>query len=277
MITVISLGTPACNVARELEAYSVYQVHKIDDEDLKKQKGFHKIPRLPRPEDYEGENFRVPAFLKKVSGDVLFMVSGSSRVSAASLVILEQLKQKCKISVLYMKPNEALISEESKIQSRVVGGILQEYARSGIFEKMFLVCNATMEGLIGPSTIYEVNDKINQMISYNLYMLGYLQNSKPLRSTISVLPTAARICTLGVFNCETAETFLFFPLDIANYVRYYYSIPKEALATVKGLLSDKTKILPPSTTAQKVSYGIYESASPDEYGVTVAYSLKIQN
>ena len=96
METVIALGTVACNVARKLENCDEYDVYKIDHEESGEE-NYLQIGDFEDPEEYEKNPPSFKNFLKKASGDTLFIVSGASRPAGASLVILEYLHKKCKI------------------------------------------------------------------------------------------------------------------------------------------------------------------------------------
>ena len=138
METIIALGGVGCKIAREFEKFEEYKVYKIDTEDSD-EKNYLKVTKRDAPEQYENHPPKVKSFLKPVSGDVLFIVCGASIVSATSLVVLEQIKDKCNINILYIRPEMSLMSEMRTLQERVVFNVLQQYTRSGVFNKMYLV------------------------------------------------------------------------------------------------------------------------------------------
>lgn len=79
--------------------------------------------------------------------EVLFVCVGSSEITGCALKVLEEIKDK-KITVLYIRPDLTFLNEKAKIQERIVYNIFQEYARSGLFEKIFLFDNLVLEKVI---------------------------------------------------------------------------------------------------------------------------------
>ena len=272
MINIVALGTPACKLAKEFESYKEYTLYTVDDE----QSADLVLPSGLTPEEYESKEIKIPTSLKRLKGEALFIVAGSSAVSTFSLKLLECLSKKCNIKVVYLCVEDKFLSDVKIKQSRVVKGVLQEYARSGIFEELSLISNSVMEELVGPSTIYEIYDKVNQMIAYNYHMINVLDNLDPLISTFGRRADTSRIVSYGVFDCEKGEIFSFFPLDFPHEIRYYYSIPKKQLESEKDLVKNRTSNLAVVEGGPRVSYAFYESSLDAPYGVVLQYSSKIQ-
>ena len=105
METVIGLGKTGCSVADEFAAYEQYQIYKIDTGlDGFQEDGVYNFPKQPGPEEYERNCPDLKNFFDDCSGDILFIVDGSEEISAASLAILENLKDKdAHVNVLYVK------------------------------------------------------------------------------------------------------------------------------------------------------------------------------
>ena len=102
MDTVIGLGGIGCRIASRFESYPQYKVYKIDTLESS-EKNYFRIEKKGRPEDYEANSPKVKTFLRRVSGEVLFILSGSSSAAAASLAILEQIHRKAEINILYIQ------------------------------------------------------------------------------------------------------------------------------------------------------------------------------
>jgi hypothetical protein len=271
MSTIIGLGSAGCNIADEFAKYPQYHVYKIDA-------GLHgencfDFPEQPDHENYEKNCPPMDEFFKDVSGEVLFILGGSGTISGASLRILAHLKH-CKVGILYIKPDYELLSETKRLQERVVFGILQEYARSGVFERIYLVLNQKLEEVLGEVPIAEYYDKLNSLLVTTIHMLNIFKNTEPVTNTFSVPVPSARILTLGVFSPETGEEKMFFPLDIEREKRYYYGINEEVLKTDGSLFKKiKERIKEEKTRA---SYGIYQTQYNKNYGYIISYSSKIQ-
>ena len=132
-----------------------------------------------------------PGYLKilpKIQKDVTFFVCGASGSSALSLRLLESLdKRGVKIKVVYFMPALDFLSEEQRLQERAVRNILQEYARSGLFEDITLVSNKTIEGILGEVSVFDYYNQINKAFCDTYHMIETFKNTKPIMSTFSRL------------------------------------------------------------------------------------------
>ena len=138
-----------------------------------------------KPEDYENKFPNLKrALLKGVNGQTL-LITSCGFVSGASLRLLEQLKDKCQISALYIKPDGASLSKEKSLQDNLVFNVMQEYARSGILERLYIVDNVKLSDIAGDTTVREYYNKINELISSTLHMINVFENSKAVMSTFS--------------------------------------------------------------------------------------------
>ena len=113
MKAIIGLGQAGCNIADEFAKYPEYDIYKIDV-DIKG-KNCYSIKKQDRPELYEKACPNLKTFFKNIKGEVLFVTS-CGYTSGAALRILEQIKNKCNISILYVKPDISLLSDTKKLQ-----------------------------------------------------------------------------------------------------------------------------------------------------------------
>jgi hypothetical protein len=279
MENIVCLGTPACNIGRMLEKYNQYKVYCIDDEG-RRRKAFYKMPKEDTPEKYE-ENYdsEIDKFLAPVKKTVTLFVCGASLISGSTLRMLQSLTTRCKkIEIVYIKPETSLLSETKKLQERVVYNILQQYTRSGVFSKMYLVSNESISSFLPDVPLVEHYSKINEIIVSTYHMINIFNNSKSVVDTFSTPRPTSRICTLLVFDPAAAtEEKMFFSLENSTEVRYYYGIPDENLKEEKDLyrkiLNQMKKRL---DIFSKVSYGIYETGYEKKIGYGVAYTNIIQ-
>ena len=79
-----------------------------------------------------------------MSDEILFVIGGGGKYQSAALSILKQLKNH-KINILYIKPDVAFLGQQSLMLDNLVFNVFQEYARSGVFERLYVVDNACME------------------------------------------------------------------------------------------------------------------------------------
>ena len=264
MTTAIGLGNAGCNIVDLLSKYPQYSCYKFDV-GLKKTKYNFPLKEVEKLEDYEQKMPSPRAFLKNVSGDVLFIMSGGGKVSSCALRILEAIK-KNKITVLYVRPELTQLSDTQATLERMTYGILQEYTRSGLFDNLILVSNSEIDRILGGLTIKEYESGINQTLASTLHMINVYKNTTPLVSTFDKKPDGVRISTIGVCDPETNEEKMFFSLDNVSDIDYYYAFDKGEIETNNNLLSEvKNNINEKKEVAKRVTYGVYETEYKQNY------------
>ena len=291
METIIGLGQVGCNIADEFAKYDQYEVYKIDagdhDEGVDwswasydvegeinnhQKKGVYKLPRQQSPEEYEKLCPNMNNFFKEVKGPILFIVGGSATIAGASLKILESVKSQ-EVSVLYIRPEIELLSQIKSVHEWVMFNILQEYARSGLFKRIYLVSNSEVEKHLGEVPVIGYYERLNEMIVSTFHMMNVYNHNKAVVSNFSAPDDINRISTIGIANGEDGEKKLFYPLDKIEELRYYYAINKKKLEE-KGDLFKKIKEQIKSDV--KTSYGIFATNYEQDYVYTVAHTSEIQ-
>jgi len=275
--TIIGLGHAGCSIVDKLSSYPQYKTYKIDT-NLEKAPRCYPFPKYNHPEEYEKKCPSLKGFFKSVKGNVLFITS-CGFISAASLKILEQIKDKCNISVLYIQPNRTLLSELKLLNDNTIFHILQEYARSGLFQRVYLVSNVELSKIIGDVPLREYYDKLNELIATTIHMINVFDNSDSEISTFTQLFDSARISTFSIVDYEKNEEKMFFDLDIPRDKRYYYAVPETILQTDKTLLKKITEQLKrlKKNDKIKVSYGIFSTSYEDIYVYGLLNSSVVQN
>ena len=107
-------------------------------------------------------------------------------------------------------PEIEVLSEEKTLHERAVRGILQNYARSGIFEKICLVSNVYLENLAGSTNVFDYYSQINRVFTSSYYMIDVFKNTKPITSTFKRPKDSCRITTIGLGSLDK-EDLIFFP------------------------------------------------------------------
>jgi hypothetical protein len=273
--TIIGLGNAGCNIAEKFMQYPQYNVYRIDAEKRKGPK-FKKVPECSSHEEYEASCPSMKRFFKDAKPPYLFIVSGGSTISGASLRILQQLDSK-EINILYIKPDISLLPHVKQLEERVVFNVLQEYTRSAVFKKIFIVSNAQLEEVLGEVPIVGYYDKLNDILVNTTHMINVFNNTKPVMGTLSETLEVARISTLGLVDIETGEKKLFYPLQTPREMLYYYSIDHEQLENDGTLLRKFVKQVKDSSRPDtRVSYGIYSNNYKQNYGYIVLFASSIQ-
>ena len=273
MDTIIGLGAAGCNIADEFAKYSQYKIYKIDNGlDGLRQEGVYDMPWQDSVERYEERCPDMTNFFKNVSGEVLFVVGGSGNISGAALSILQHLKH-CDINVLYIRPEIELLSTLKSRHEWVTFNVLQEYARSGVFKRIYLISNPFLEKNIGGAPVVGYYDRLNNMIVSTMHMINIYNHNEPVNSTFSEPEDMCRISTIGLSDLEKNEKKWFFSLDNVEEMRYYYAINIEELENNSELfktIRDQVK------GEKKAGYSIYSTNYEQNFVYTVSYTSEIQ-
>ena len=275
MDILIGLGSAGYKLTNAFAKHPQYKVITIDHEE----DSTIRVPKYDHPEEYENNFPDLSNQLKDIEGEILFIVAGSSIISGASLRVLEQLHGKNDISILYIHPDIETLSDTRRLQTSAVFGVLQQYARSGVFKHFYAIDNQKIDKILGGAPIMGYYDSLNEVIVATIHMINIFIHSKPVVGTLSNPKNICRISTFGILNPETGEESPFFSLDNAKEKRYYYAIPETELKTDKTLMS---KIMSqvkdtPQEKDVKVSYGVFSTQYSDKYAYFIESTSEIQN
>lgn len=276
MDTIIGLGNAGCNLAEEFLQYPQYKVYQIDSEKRKTEANFKKMVARDSHELYEEKCPSMKSFFKNVKGSVLFIIGGSGDISGACLKILSYL-QHCKINILYIKPDLAVLPVKKKIQNKIVFQILQQYARSALFEKMYIADNAKLESILGEVPVIGYYDKLNSLLASTVHMLNVYSNINSVMNTFTPSGPTSRISTLGILDPETGKEQLFYDLEYPREKLYFYAINHDKLLSDNSLMRTITGQVKNKTEENvQISYGIFSTNYEEDYGYTIAHATYIQ-
>ena len=272
-MVIIGLGKAGCHIAKAFSKFPQYQTLGIDtaeDADITiRQKASH--------EDYDAEFPNLRRRMKLRSDDILLVLAGSGAISGGVLRLLEQLKPN-PITVLYIQPDLTLASERQRIQEKIVRNVLQEYARSGQLENIWLVDNQCIERGIGDVSILGYHDILNQAVVNTVHMINIFNNSDPVIGSVIEPSLLSRIATIGIVDMETEEEKWFYNLTHARDVVYYYGINEKEL-TEDGTLFKKITNYVKSRVENglNVSYGVFKTTYEQKYCYCIKYSSMVQS
>ncbi len=278
MQNIVGLGSAGCNIAKSFQKYPEYTIRTIDCIEPSGPEHF-RIKKCDSHEEYEMAVPDMSDFFSHIKSrdEVLFVIGGSGEISGASLAILQQMSH-AKLHILYVKPDATLLSELGMLRERLVYNVLQEYARSGKFERMIIIDNQKLDETIGGAPVIGYYDELNRMIVSTIHMINVFDHSEPEIGTISTPLEVSRIISIGMMNVENGEEKLFFPLTSPREKSYYYAINHEELKENKELYKNitvqmKNKV---EQSGVKVTYGIYSTNYNSNYCYVVARSSMIQ-
>ena len=274
---VIGLGKAGCNIAKTFSKFPQYKTYGIDtneDADIT-------IRKKDSHEDYDASFPNLKRKLKFTNEEVLLITAGSGRISGGALQLLSQLKNNA-LSVVYIQGDLSIMSEVQKQQDKVVSNILQEYARSGLLERIILVSNSMLERSIGDMAIVGYYDTLNQAIVNTVHMINVFRHTEPIIGNFITPLNISRIATVGIVDIESdeeeSEEKWFYDLTNVRDVVYYYGINEKDLKN-DGTLFRKINYFVKSKIDENlnVSYGVFETSYEQKYCYCIKYSSMVQS
>tara|TARA_Y100000310_G_scaffold341949_1_gene443034 strand:+ start:8769 stop:9611 length:843 start_codon:yes stop_codon:yes gene_type:complete len=270
---IVGLGKVGCNIAKAFSKFPQYETYGIDttkDADIT-------IGARNNHEEYDEHFPNLKKKFKFKNEDVCVILCGMGNISGGSLRLLEQLNTN-HLTVLYVQPDLTLASEIQRKQERIVRGVLQEYARSGMLERIYLVDNQMIEKGISEIPIRGYYEVLNQAIVNTLHMINVFMNSEPVVGSYVNPSEISRIATLGILDVEKEEEKWFYNLTSPRDVVYYYGINEEELRENGSLFKTITDYVKAQVTnGVSVSYGVFETTYEQKYCYCIKYSSVVQS
>ena len=173
---------------------------------------------------------------------------------------------------MYVVPHQTELVGDKKLQNNLLFNVFQEYARSTLFERIYLLDNQKMSDIIGPVPIMKRWESLNNLIASTYHMINVFEHTQPILTTITNRIKTARISTLGLLDEENNQEKMFFELDIPREKNYYYGVPNKQLEEDASLMEViqtnlKTNI---EHDKMKITYSVYST----EYDKLLAYCEK---
>lgn len=278
MISIFGIGDAGSNVAALFENHKEYNVFLFSSTQ-ENTKYSRKLPRLSTHEECEDHAPKLSSYktLTAVQDRVQVFVCGSSFSANYTLAILEQVRDR-KIDIFYIKPDVDLLIGNTKLQERAVFGILQQYARSGLFNSFTIFSNPDIERTIGEIPIKKYFETLNKSIYYATHYLNVFEHTSPLAGNLSEPSDVQKIRSVGMVSIEKLSENWYYKMENDRDVCYYLCIAGERLETDGKLHSRIVKSLKskPRNAFKNVTYGIYESPYETDFGFCVAHTNYIQ-
>jgi len=271
-MNILGLGNAGCQIAKYFENYEKYKVFYIDTEN-KEYPTFLSVKTQNSHEDYEKKYKALN--LNKCKGETTLILSGSGKISGCALQILDQL-QKLPIKIIYIKSDEATMSELARTRDKIVLGILQEYARSNMLEKIYIVSNKNVESIVGDVTITSYWDEINNVIASTYHMINVFEKTEPLLASNPSLKETIKVGTLGVVNFKTGKEKVFYDLQFPRVRKYFYGINKETMNNKKILNEVRNFVDSKKEEKLDAGFSIYPTDYDDNYVYSTHYASYIQ-
>tara|TARA_R110000824_G_scaffold135865_1_gene299328 strand:- start:364 stop:1161 length:798 start_codon:yes stop_codon:yes gene_type:complete len=258
-MVLIGLGSAGCNVVGKFS-----DNHKKITIDAGSE-----IPEFPTPEEYEEKLPSLKKLLKFKEEECFFFVCGAGKVASATLRLLETIKDK-KINIIYIVPEEILLSPDQKKMHRVVFNVLQEYTRSGLLNSMWLFSNEQISGMIPSITMDNMWERINEAIANAVENVIHHRSMRPFIGSHHEQREISRILTVEYGAFEDNEKKLYFPLDNITETCYINIVSEKEMKENKDLLNIlKQKVLNDVEEKITSSFAVFKS----EYEHSFYYAI----
>ena len=276
MISVVGIGNAASSIVENFKTqknnYKVYQLGS----NQKNTKYTKKLKHFNNPEEYEENIPDLSKFFGDISENIQVFVVGSSYSSNYTLGILQQL-QGNKLEVFYVRPDTELLTGVPKLLENMMFGVLQEYARSGLFDSLTILSNLEIENSIPGLSIKNYYEKLNHTIFSCVHYLNFFNHTEPEIGQMARPSDINRIRSMGILDVKTLSEKWLFELDMPRETCYYICINQDRLEKESGLHKQIVDLLKekPRNAFRKVSYGIWETHLHD-FGFCVTHTNAIQ-
>ena len=279
MDKVIGIGSAGCAIAEEFTEHPEYRVYKIapgldSRADLS-------IPECKNMQEYEErlDKSAVATYLRGIDSDseVLVILQGGDPVAGIILSVLEEVKTSA-ISLLYIIPETGLLAMEQERDHKITLGVLQQYARSGLFTMMYLVDRPRVEEILGDIPIDRYEKSVNNFISYMAVMINYFNHTDPIISTKIDPAAISRIATFSIGSLEpdAAPQYLS-SLPSKQEEHFYYGIPEAQISEDTTLMRKiKEQVRNLSADEFSTTFSVYSTTFDSPMIISLSYSKDVR-
>ena len=273
---IVGFGGAGCKIAKNFEKYSQYNIHYVDV-DISGKNCYN----LPKSNTMEEAEKNIPEFTKLTraigKNKAFFICAAGGEIGGAILGLLEQIKS-AELNIVYIRPDLSFLNEGETRQEKVVYRVLQEFARSGLFERIYILDNAKVADIVGDLSIVEYFPKINQTIVNSLHMINYLSNSDSVIGNVCETKEMNRISTLAMYDLEKNEEKCFFNLESPREKHFYFAFNEQTLEKEKNMLKKISKQVKKAGQSDltSVSYDITATTYETNFAYVVLHTNFIQ-
>ena len=266
---VLGIGEAGSNIALEVAQISNLKAISVDSGGL--------VPKKKSHEEYEKSGASVAKKLKLPKDkDVTVVVCGAGKVSGLTLSLLETLKNR-KITVIYIVPDPFMLSKTQKLQHKVVFGVLQQYARSGLFKSMYIVSNKDIESFVGSASISNMYEKINNMVANFVVSLHWFENTEPVIGSLHEPKDISRIKTVAIQEVNSGDPNYFYKLENITEVGLLYSASEEMIKSEENFLTNiRERVILYKERDVECSFGVWQNESDASFIYSIMHTHFIQ-
>ena len=237
MTVLIGLGKAGCDIVNKFsEGYKKITIDAGSE-----------LPEFSSPEDYDQKLTDYAHLLDFEEPECYFFVCGAGKVSAASLRLLELIQSK-RINLVYIYPEEVMLSPTQKKLNRVAFNVFQQYARSGLLNSMYIMSNEEICSFLPYYSIDDMYEHINEAIVNVFESVIFYLNEKPVLGSHHEPKEISRIRTVEYGDFNEKKKNIYFPLDNVTETCYINIVSKEdmknnreLLDLLKGVIKENTE------------------------------------
>lgn len=228
------------------------------------------LPEFNSPEHYEEKLTDYAHLLDFEGEECYFFVCGAGKVSAASLRLLELIQSK-KINLVYIYPEEIMLSPTQKKLNRVAFNVFQQYARSGLLNSMYIVSNEQICSFLPYYSIDSMYNHINSAIVNVFESVIFYLNESPILGAHHEPRETSRIRTVEYGEFKENKKNMYFLLDNITETCYINIVNNEDMKNNRELLDLlKNKIKEDSESNIDSSFVVFRS----EYEHSFYYAIR---
>ena len=266
MKVLIGLGNAGCAIVKKFSGD--YKKITID--------AGSELPEFSSPEHYEEKLTNYQHLLDFEGDECYFFVCGAGKVSAASLRLLELIQHK-KINLVYIYPEEILLSRTQKKLNRVAFNIFQEYTRSGLLNSMYLMCNETIANMMPQITLENFYDGLNEAIVNVFENVIFYLDQDPVMGSHHEAKNISRIRTVSYGDFEDNGKKIYFPLDNMTETCYINIVSNEDMKKNKDILNIlKEKVIKDRENNLLSSFVIFNSNYEKSFYYSIHFTHYLQ-
>jgi len=262
----IGLGNAGCAIVNKFS--SNYKKITID--------AGSELPEFTSPEDYERKLTNYQHLLEFDEEECYFFVCGAGKVSAASLRLLELLQDK-KVNLVYIYPEDILLSNTQRKLNRIAFNVFQQYTRSGLLDSMYLMCNETISDMLPSITIDNFYDNLNDAIVNVFENVIFYLDQDPIIGSHHEPKDVSRIRTVSYGEFEENQEKQYFPLDNMTETCYINIVSNEDMKENKNILNIlKKKVLDDREKNLLSSFVVFNSDYQKSFYYTIHFTHFLQ-
>jgi len=268
MISILGIGEFCCELVNKFSSYPQYEIYNISKET---------IGQFKNSEEYE-KNYpeSLNTLIDDKNEELSVFLDGSEAISGVILRFLQNYKNR-KINIYYIRSDLELMGDVEKLQDKITFSILQEYTRSGLFNKFVIFDRLNLEKFLDNVSILEFDAKFSDLVTSTVHYVNVYSNNKPLLSNSIDSSDISRIETYGLSEIGSSEIKWFSDIENIEEIIYYFAINSNTLKKEKKLLQTlKNQVKEKQKDSVKICFNVYETNYVENFVYCVGRTKIIQ-